>query len=231
MNTPFTDLLRFQTDFAQGGPDRFLFALLAALVYGLTLSTIYQIYYRSNEPQDISISRSFPLMAPAVTTIFWLIQFSLPLSLGLLGALSFVRFRTPIKRAEDIAHILLLIAGSLACAVGQFISTLILVLLVAAFGYARRSMPQLTGENNNFAIISVHSNKSFDIHDLHKQIAELDSKTTLVNATEQDGLSSVVFNIPKLGKETQSQITELIKAVDESARIDIFFPENQISAY
>ena len=47
----------------------------------------------------------------------WLLQYSLPLSLGLLGALSFVRYRVPIKKSEDIAFILLIIAVGLSNAV------------------------------------------------------------------------------------------------------------------
>ena len=56
------------------------------------------------------------------------IQFSLPLSLGLLGALSFVRFRSPIKDPQEIGYILLLIASSICCATLNY---LIMVALLA----------------------------------------------------------------------------------------------------
>ena len=58
----------------------------------------------------------YPLLGVSVTAIFICVQFSLPLSLGLLGALSIVRFRTPIKEPEEISFIMLVIATSLSCA-------------------------------------------------------------------------------------------------------------------
>ena len=86
--------------------------------------------------KGIQVHKSFPILGPAVTAIFLVIQFSLPLSLGLLGALSFVRFRTPIKEPEEIGYILIVISTSLACAVFKFdiaillLATLLVVVLL-----------------------------------------------------------------------------------------------------
>jgi len=59
---------------------------------------------------------SFPLIALALTAIFLTVQFSLPLSLGLLGALSVVRFRTPVKQPEEVAFLFVVIAASVTTA-------------------------------------------------------------------------------------------------------------------
>jgi hypothetical protein len=63
--------------------------------------------------------------------LFLGIQTSIPLSLGLLGALSFVRFRTPVKDPAEIGFLLVLIASSIGASSGNFM--LIAMLLVAAF--------------------------------------------------------------------------------------------------
>ncbi len=47
-------------------------------------------------------------------------QLSLPLSLGLLGSLSIIRFRTPIKEPEEVGFIMLVIAASISCATFNF---------------------------------------------------------------------------------------------------------------
>ena len=77
--------------------------------------------------------RSFPLLGISVTAIFVCIQFSLPLSLGLLGALSIVRFRTPIKEPEEIGFIVLVIATSIACATFKitFLGVIFVIAVVA----------------------------------------------------------------------------------------------------
>ena len=95
----------------------FVIMLLISLLYGIMLNLLYSIYYRENEPVDASLARSLVLMTPALMTIFWVIQFSIPLSVGLLGTLSFVRFRSPVKRAEDTSFIIIALACSISCAV------------------------------------------------------------------------------------------------------------------
>ena len=90
-------------------------ALLASLATSLALSWAYSAFYGARATGS-NVHRAFPLVGIAVTAIFLCVQFSLPLSLGLLGSLSIVRFRTPIKEPEEIGFIMLVIASSLCCA-------------------------------------------------------------------------------------------------------------------
>ena len=89
--------------------------------------------------------RAFPLLGVSITAIFVCIQFSLPLSLGLLGALSIVRFRTPIKEPEEIGFIMLVIAASIATAtfklafVGILFGVAILALVLQRAVRSRRT--------------------------------------------------------------------------------------------
>jgi hypothetical protein len=62
--------------------------------------------------------------------LFLVIQTSVPLGVGLLGALSFVRFRTPIKDPAEIGFLLLLIASSIGAATANFIAVGILFAVV-----------------------------------------------------------------------------------------------------
>jgi hypothetical protein len=104
--------------------------MLSALASSLLLSWAYSSFYGARATGS-NVHRSFPLISIAVTAIFLCVQFSLPLSLGLLGSLSIVRFRTPIKEPEEIGFIMLVIASSLCCA--SFNLGFLLVLLGAAF--------------------------------------------------------------------------------------------------
>ena len=101
-------------------------AIGVSIILAGLLDILYR-YYFLRDGRGIQVNRAFILIAPAVTAIFLVIQFSLPLSLGLLGALSFVRFRTPIKEPEEIGFILVVIANSLACAVFKFEVALLLI--------------------------------------------------------------------------------------------------------
>ncbi len=120
----------------------FIFALLISVVVGLIVSILYQVFYE-NRATGSQIHRSFILISPSITALFIAIQFSLPLSLGLLGALSFIRFRTPIKEPEEIGFMMLLIAGSVVCATFQFLLLFVLLGLAVVVLMLQKYMPLL----------------------------------------------------------------------------------------
>jgi hypothetical protein len=88
----------------QIGFGAFGFALLLALAASLLIALLY-VRYAAARGAAMEMHRVFPLLGIAVTAIFICIQLSLPLSLGLLGALSIVRFRTPVKEPEEVGII------------------------------------------------------------------------------------------------------------------------------
>jgi hypothetical protein len=97
------------------------FSILASIVAYL----MYQMFYGSRHI-GAGVHRTFIIGGPAITALFLGIQVSIPLSLGLLGALSFVRFRTPVKDPAEIGFLLLLIASSIGAATDNFLATAIL---------------------------------------------------------------------------------------------------------
>lgn len=107
----------------------FLTALIASLLAAFAASWMYKFFYERRGTGS-QVHRAFPLLAVSVTTLFIGVQVSLPLSLGLLGALSIVRFRVPIKEPEEVGFIMLVIAASISAATFQF-RFMVLLYLVA----------------------------------------------------------------------------------------------------
>jgi uncharacterized protein DUF4956 len=113
-------------------PWQFLVLLGVSLLAAFLLTALYSRFYLGRGTGS-NLHRAFPLLAVAITAIFVCIQFSLPLSLGLLGALSIVRFRTPVKEPEEIGFLMVVIATSLAAATGMLVFLgLLLVATVTA---------------------------------------------------------------------------------------------------
>lgn len=115
-------------------PLAFLLLMTVSLLSSLFISYLY-VHFYSNRATGSQVHRAFPLLGISVTAIFITIQFSLPLSLGLLGALSIVRFRTPIKEPEEIGFIMLVISTSIAVATFKlgFVGIIFVVALAALF--------------------------------------------------------------------------------------------------
>jgi hypothetical protein len=127
------------------------FSLLAAIVTYL----MYQFFYGSRHI-GAGVHRTFLIGGPAITVLFLGIQTSIPLSLGLLGALSFVRFRTPVKDPAEIGFLLLLIASSIGAATSNFLITTILFAVVfVALGIQWLTRNRLTLFGRGHLMISV----------------------------------------------------------------------------
>ncbi len=106
-----------------------IWEIIVALGFSLVASVVtyllYQMFYGSRHI-GAGVHRTFIIGGPAITALFLGIQVSIPLSLGLLGALSFIRFRTPVKDPAEIGFLLLLIASSIGAATNNFLVTAIL---------------------------------------------------------------------------------------------------------
>ena len=107
----------------------FISALLAAIAAAFAASFLYRFFYERRGTGS-QVYRAFPLLAISITTLFIGVQISIPLSLGLLGSLSIIRFRTPVKEPEEVGFIMLVIAASIAAATFNFM--LIVYLYLAA---------------------------------------------------------------------------------------------------
>jgi uncharacterized membrane protein YhiD involved in acid resistance len=83
-----------------------------------------------------------PLLSIVTFLVILIVKSSLALSLGLVGALSIVRFRTPIKEPEELVYLFLAIAIGLGYGAGQIIATSsisILILLIVWFLISRKN--------------------------------------------------------------------------------------------
>ncbi len=106
-----------------------LISLAFSILFSLVIYFLYQLFYGSRHI-GAGVHRMFLVGGPAITVLFLGIQTSIPLSLGLLGALSFVRFRTPVKDPAEIGFLLLLIASSIGAATGNFMVIGLLIVTV-----------------------------------------------------------------------------------------------------
>jgi hypothetical protein len=99
-----------------------LLSLLLALVFGQILSWHYQRFapVLSNKRK---FGRMFVYLVTTTMLVIAVVKTSLALSLGLVGALSIIRFRTPIKEPEDLAYLFLAVAVGIGLGADQRIVT------------------------------------------------------------------------------------------------------------
>ena len=107
----------------------FIINLLVAAILALILQRIYIRYGRSLSNR-VSFARNFILISMTTMLVITIVKSSLALSLGLVGALSIVRFRAAIKEPEELAFIFVAIGIGLGLGADQRIITIIALVII-----------------------------------------------------------------------------------------------------
>ena len=94
-------------------------SLIATAVSSFLLRSLYVRYGRSMNNREY-FGNIFVLLGVTTCSVIIIVKYSLALSLGLVGALSIVRFRAAIKEPEELVFLFLVIAFGLAFGANQF---------------------------------------------------------------------------------------------------------------
>jgi len=210
---------------SQIGLPVFLAVLVISLLSSFYLVFLYTKFYGSRATGS-QVHRTFPLLGISITAIFICIQFSLPLSLGLLGALSIVRFRTPIKEPEEIGFIMLVVASSIACATFNmiFLGILLAVALLALLILQWKSSILKGRLNDGMLIVSMpehtYKTKGKELLDL---IEKKLPKGRVDSITEHDTSSILSYSFARLEKDTMLELSSVLKSIDREIEPNLYF--------
>jgi len=102
-----------------------LLSLVLALGLGQLLAWHY-VRYAPVLSNKRKFARVFVFLATTTFLVISVVKTSLALSLGLVGALSIIRFRTPIKEPEDLAYMFLAVAAGIGLGADQRMATCII---------------------------------------------------------------------------------------------------------
>jgi hypothetical protein len=101
----------------------FFVNLLLTAILTLALGQFYVVYGTAISNRR-KFARTFMLLAMTTMLIIHIVQSSMALSLGLLGALSIIRFRAAIKEPEELAYLFLTIGIGLGMGANEPIITI-----------------------------------------------------------------------------------------------------------
>ncbi|MCA9395609.1 MAG: DUF4956 domain-containing protein [Candidatus Omnitrophica bacterium] len=203
----------------------YMTVLWVSLLSAVFIAFLYVVFYRKRATGSL-VHYAFPLMSISITGIFICIQFSLPLSLGLLGALSIVRFRTPIKEPEEIGFILLVIATSICAATFNllFMAVILLVAVLALVIIRWNKGFFKTYADSGMLIVQFH--ESAPSENQKKTVDYLKTKipagrlNSLTNTGSEANLSYI---FPSLKSEEVMDIQEQVKKIMPESRVNVFF--------
>ena len=198
-----------------------------------TLYSFFMCVIMSFILRDFYIKRSFsltgkmhigsiiPVLSAVVFLVILVVKSSLALSLGLVGALSIVRFRTPIKEPEELVYLFLAIAIGLGYAAGQILITTILVLLIFCMIYIWLSNRKIA-KTSEYNLVVKWEKEGVAFDDILKEISPIVQNLKLVRLDKSSlDNTSVMLVVPNEDSPIES-ITDRLQKLDKNMKITFF---------
>jgi len=178
--------------------NNFIVNLLATLILCFVLRHLY-IKFSSSLSNKDEFSKNFVILGITTCIVITIVKSSLALSLGLVGALSIVRFRAAIKEPEELVYLFLTITIGLGNGAGQLKVTLvglIIAFFIIIFFSKIKIKKSLTNlESTQISITINNEMTNLKINNLINQIKKHAISIDLVSLNKSKKLIIMNFNI------------------------------------
>ena len=167
------------------------------------------------------IANILPMLSAIVFFVILIVKSSIALSLGLVGALSIVRFRTPIKEPEELIYLFYAIAIGLGFGSGQSGLTIIILissLLIFGFIYSR-----VSNKKHNEFNLSINWNRDeASVEDMSSKIAVFSDNYKIVKISiDSNNEVYALILFESLSDQSIDNILNEIKSIAPSSSLSV----------
>ena len=205
------DLLSVQ-QFAEQSISAVLVNLFLCMMLVSLVGWFYKKYSRSLGGKT-HVGAILPLIGLTVFMVITVVKSSLALSLGLVGALSIVRFRTPIKEPEELGYLFLTIAVGLGFGAGfSFITTIITIAILAYLYFVGTSRGSSKVDGEYTLLVKLSQNKYNEVTNI---IGQKVTAYKIIRTENVEEKISVYFNISVSEDFNFQELIDDLKNSDE----------------
>ena len=205
-------------------PDFGIFSLAINFILCVLMSFMVRSFYLK---YSVSLTGKhhigvvIPILASIVFLVIMVVKSSLALSLGLVGALSIVRFRTPIKEPEELIYLFLAIAIGLGYAAGHTLLTTILSVSILAMIYTWLSNKNI-GKNNEYNLVINWKNEEISFEKISNVLDTSLQHLKLIRLDRSPSSSTaVLLAIPETNVEIDL-LVDKIRSLDAEADVSFY---------
>lgn len=195
--------------------------LILTAIFSLLLSEFYLRFGQSLSNRRF-LARNFVSIAVTTALVITIVKSSLALSLGLVGALSIVRFRTAIKEPEELAYLFLSIALGLGFGAGQRLVTIVAFLIILIILFIQNLINKQASKSHNL-YLKINLKKTSKLKNLDSLLKLISKYTKLLD------LKRIDQNKKNLDVAVQAEFNSALELKNLLAEIDKKFPEAQVS--
>lgn len=199
----------------------FIIGFIITLLLSFAISYSYKKYALSVSNKSLTASL-FPFFSIAIFVIVITIKSSLVLSLGLVGALSIIRFRTAVKEAEQLVYFLVLTAVSISTAAEGYLFAIFLVVFVFAFSvYRKRKYVSSAITQNDQMVLKFDNLPSKTLEEIINVLVDLNCNVTIQNYNVKQDFTLVVLKISGLNLDILDRLETAINGIEHSKLMDL----------
>ncbi len=195
-----------------------------------TLSSIVlrEIYLKNSLTLSVKnyIGNILPVLSITIFLIILIVKSSIALSLGLVGALSIVRFRTPIKDPEELIFLFLSIAIGIGFGSGQTYITLIIIILIFIIIYVLNYLYKQKNIANEGYNCIINFENQFTNTEISNLLVEKCSYIKLIRSDVNENETTLVFNLIPKHENFLDEINNIFKNKSEKKFSISFFEES-----
>ncbi len=186
--------------------------LVLLLIYTAVMQQLFRRFALVASNRRLFASQ-FMYYAISIFLIITTIKSSLALSLGLVGALSIIRFRTAIKEPEQIIFLLALTAIAISLAAEQFVLSSLAVLVFAIIAIIRhQGSRKQDWVHQDFLVIEFQQDDPERAQGVLEQLIGLNEIESLSHYSNESGVYRLVFRIEDAQVNLIPKIEGIIRA-------------------
>tara|TARA_B110000438_G_C15679604_1_gene591762 strand:- start:284 stop:976 length:693 start_codon:yes stop_codon:yes gene_type:complete len=196
---------------------------LVTVAFLCFLIQIFYIRFSSTLSNRFSFSKIFIILGVTTCIVIMIVKNSLALSLGLVGALSIVRFRAAIKEPEELVYLFLVIAAGLGCGAGQLQVTILGIIfsLIIIYFYSLVSKKEKIDyiDTINLAIIINQDISDIKINEIVDKIKKISDEIKFISMSRTTENTNINLDIKVKDFKKLINITNLIKKDYKKSKI------------
>lgn len=194
-----------------------LISLAVALLLSLFIALIYRRTHRSMSYEPAFLS-TIVLIAPIVALVMFFIRGDLVLSLGLIGSLSIIRFRTPIKDTRDMVYLFWVIVVGLGCGTENWLMTLLATVFMAIVASALYLLEFGSPKNTDFLLVVTGHNPSHP-QETQDVVQRYTIGSRIRSHEVKEDFWEIVYEL-RFDKQQLSEIDQLINKVKSTGGVE-----------
>jgi hypothetical protein len=206
------------------------FSMVLAFVIGMIISQVYKRTQRGMN-HELTYMTSLVILAPITALVMLFIRGNLILSLGLIGSLSIIRFRTAIKDTRDMVFLFWSIVVGLGAGTFNWTAVVIGSIIILAIIYILYLLKYGKSQNQDYILI-ITGESSGSYQEIESVLSQFVVNANIRSQEIQDGISEIVLEVDFKSHDPleMEKLTKQLYAINFVKNVSLLSPQLSLPA-